>query len=124
MTKETKTMTEKVKVKRRRGRPVGRRNRVSCKETLNKAVNSGKDLTEIKEIIEYHIEHADELGLTPKQVLDFLKSDIDLVKWMYDTLEKIEKNEEKLNKGEAELEEMPEAKVGNSVVQFKLAAED
>jgi hypothetical protein len=120
MNKETQTMTQKVKATKRVGRPKGRKNRLSSRETIERALSSGKELTEIKDIIEHYIEHAETYELTVKQILDFLKADVDLHKWMHDTLEKMDKNKENIAKGKAP-EELPEGQVG-SVVAFSLKA--
>lgn len=117
-----RTMTDKLKAKKRAGRPSGRRNKVSTKDAIERALSSGKELTEIKMIIEHYIENADEYGLTVKNVLDFLKADIDLYRWMTETISKMESNEELKEKGE-QSEALPEGQVGN-VVAFSLAAEE
>ena len=116
------TMTQKLKAKKRAGRPSGRRNKVSTKEAIERALSSGKELTEIKMIIEHYIENADEYGLTVKNVLDFLKADIDLYRWMTETISKMEANEKLKEKGE-QTEALPEGQVGN-VVAFSLTAEE
>lgn len=120
MTTEHKTMTQKVKATKRVGRPKGRKNRLSSRETIERALSSGKELTELKDIIEHYIEYAETYELTAKQILDFLKADVDLHKWMHDTIEKMDRNQENLAKGKAP-EELPEGQVG-SVVAFSLKA--
>lgn len=116
------TMTQKLQAKKRAGRPSGRRNKVSTREAIERALSSGKELTEIKMIIEHYIENADEYGLTVKNVLDFLKADIDLYRWMTETISKMEANERLKEQGE-QPEVLPEGQVGN-VVAFSLTAEE
>ena len=116
------TMTQKLKAKRRAGRPSGRRNKVSTKEAIERALSSGKELTEIKMIIEHYIENAEEYGLTVKNILDYLKADIDLIRWMTETISKMESNEKLKEKGE-QTEALPEGQVG-SVVAISLTAEE
>lgn len=112
------TTSDKITSKKSPGRPPGKRNKVSVKETLQGVLRQGKDLTQLKEVCDYYIENAEEEGLTPKQVLDFLRTDIDLYKWATEQIQKVEKD----NKPESPKQTAPDSEnpQEGGVVPFRL----
>ena len=112
-----KTMTEKLKAKRKPGRPPGTRNKVTAKRAVESCFNTGMSLSQLKQVLDHYIEHADDYGLTVKDILSYVKTEFDLMKFCYDVLDKDENNT--LSKGQTQ---DIEGKVGDKVVAFSLKA--
>lgn len=115
MAKETKTMTEKVKAKRRVGRPTGRRNKVTAAKAVEDAFYTGMSIAELKQILDYYIENAEAEGLTVKDVLSYVKTEFDLMKFCHDVIEKQSQKDESV-------EEEVEADLAGTKVAFLLNA--
>ena len=49
-------------------------------------------LSQLKQVLDHYIEHADDYGLTVKDILSYVKTEFDLMKFCYDVLDKDENN--------------------------------
>ena len=75
-------------------------------------------MAQIKEVLDYYIEHAEEEGLTVRDVLNYVKTEFDLFKFCYDVMKEAGKGDKP-----SEPPKEVEGEVGGQVVAFSLKAE-
>lgn len=105
-----------VKKRRGPGRPPKRRNTVSTKDDIQRAMNSGMSLTQLKDYIETMIEHPEE-GMDSKQILDYIKVDLQLWEFLTKNYKMFTELEDKVGKAETS---SSSEKSSNKVVAFSL----
>ena len=124
MAQEPKTdedLSLALKPKRKAGRPKNRRNTICVREDIERAMNTGMSITQLKEHIEYFIENPVK-GMTVKSLLDYIKTDIQVWQFLIESDKYYAKLDEQMKSKSKEKEEEL-VKPEGTVYPFSLTAE-